>query len=74
MATQLNAITTGNMAPSYIVTSDDQSWPAYFYSVDMSKFAVSKLADWGSLTAHSILTNVQDFIVSVERDLRERSS
>jgi hypothetical protein len=73
MATQLHAIATGNMAPSYIVMGKEQVRPVYFYSVDMSEFAVSKLADRGSLTAHSILTNVQDFIVTVERGLRKRS-
>jgi len=74
MATQLHAIATGNMAPSYIVIGKEQMRPVYFYSVDMSEFAVSILADRGSLTAHSILTNVQDFIVTVERGLRKRSA
>jgi len=74
MATQLHAIATGNMAPSYIVMGKEQVRPVYFYSVDMSEFAVSKLADRGSLTAHSILTNVQDFIVTVERGLRKRTA
>jgi hypothetical protein len=74
MATQLHAIATGNMAPSYIVMGKDQVRPVYFYSVDMSEFSVSKLADRGSLTAHSILTNVQDFVVTVERGLRKRAA
>jgi len=72
LATQLHAIATGNMVPSYIVTGRDKVRPVYFYSVDMSEFAVSKLADRGSLTARSILTNVQDFVVTVERGLRKR--
>jgi hypothetical protein len=46
--------------------------PVYFYTVDMSEFAVNKLANRGSLTARSILTNVQDFVVTVERGLRKR--
>ncbi|HYA15345.1 MAG TPA: hypothetical protein VEF33_13505 [Syntrophales bacterium] len=74
MATQLHAIATGNMVPSYIVMGEDRVRPVYFYSVDMSEFAMNKLADRGSLTAHSILTNVQDFIVTVERGLRKRAS
>jgi len=74
MATQLHAIATGNMVPSYTVTGNDQVRPVYFYSVDMSEFAVSKLADRGSLTARSILTNVQDFVVTVERGLRKRAA
>ena len=34
--------------------------------------AVSKLVNRGSLTARSVLTNVQDFVVTVERGLRKR--
>ncbi len=74
MATQLHAIATGNMVPSYAVLEGDRVRPVYFYSVDMSEFAVSKLADRGSLTARSILTNVQDFVVTVERGLRKRAA
>ena len=74
MATQLHAIATGNMAPSYRVMEDGLVRPVYFYTVDMSEFAVNKLANRGSLTARSILTNVQDFVVTVERGLRMRSS
>jgi hypothetical protein len=40
--------------------------------VDMSEFAVDKLANRGSLTAKSILTNVQDFVVTLERGLGKR--
>lgn len=69
LATQLHSIATGNMVPSYTVTDDGKVRPIYFYMVDMSEFAVSKLANRGSLTAHSILTNVQDFIVTVQRGL-----
>lgn len=74
LATQLHAIAVGNMTPSYIVMPDNQIRPVYFYSVDMSEFAVSKLVNRGSLTARSILTNVQDFVVTVERGLRKRYS
>jgi lysine-ketoglutarate reductase/saccharopine dehydrogenase-like protein (TIGR00300 family) len=73
MATQLHAIATGNMAPSYHVGHDGTVRPVYFYTVDMSEFAVNKLANRGSLTARSILTNVQDFVVTVERGLRMRA-
>ena len=37
--------------------------PLYFYSVDISEFAVNKLRDRGSLSVKTIVTNVQDFIV-----------
>jgi len=74
MATQLHTIAAGNMTPSYQVMESGRVRPVYFYSVDMSEFAASKLADRGSLTARSILTNVQDFVVTVERGLRDRFS
>lgn len=70
LATQLHAIAVGNMVPSYRVTAQGQIRPVYFYSVDMSEFAISKLVNRGSLTARSILTNVQDFVVTVARGLK----
>ena len=72
LATQLHAIATGNMVPSYQVMENNQVRPVYFYTVDMSEFAVNKLANRGTLTARSILTNVQDFVVTVERGLAKR--
>ncbi len=72
LATQLHTIATGNMTPAYRVLPDGRVRPVYFYSVDMSEFAVGKLVDRGSLTARAILTNVQDFVVNVERGLRKR--
>jgi len=72
IATQLHAIATGNMTPSYRVMKDGRVRPVYFYSVDMSEFAITKLANRGSLTARSILTNVQDFMVNVRRGLDRR--
>ncbi|MFC1815762.1 hypothetical protein ACFL0M_07420 [Thermodesulfobacteriota bacterium] len=71
LSTQLHAIATGNLLPCYTV-KEGRIRPVYFYMVDMSEYAVSKLSDRGSLTARSILTNVQDFVVTVERGLRER--
>jgi len=72
LATQLHAIAVGNMVPSYKVVGENQVRPVYFYSVDMSEFAANKLVNRGSLTTRSILTNVQDFVVTVERGLRKR--
>ncbi len=69
LATQLHAIATGNMTPSYTVR-DTGIRPVYFYAVDVSEFAVGKLHDRGSLAARSIVTNVQDFLVNLERGLK----
>ena len=68
LATQLHAIATGNMTPCYTV-KDGMVRPVNFYTVDISEFAVGKLHDRGSLSARSIVTNVQDFLVNVERNL-----
>jgi len=69
MATQLHSIATGNMTPSYRVMDDGAVRPVYFFVIDMSEFAANKLADRGSLTARSILTNTQDFVVNLRRKL-----
>lgn len=70
LATQLHTIATGNLSPSFIVDPRFGVRPVYFYSVDMSEFAVNKLWDRGSLSARSILTNVQDFVVTLHRGLQ----
>jgi hypothetical protein len=70
LATQLHTIATGNLTPSFCTTADGEVRPLYFYTVDMSEFAASKLLDRGSMTARAILTNVQDFLVTLERGLK----
>ena len=69
MATTLHSIATGNMTPSFRVLGDGTVRQVYFYSVDISEFAVNKLGDRGSLSAKSIVTNVQDFVVNVSKGL-----
>lgn len=66
MASTLHTVATGNMTPCYRVV-DGTVRPLYFYSVDISEFAVNKLRDRGSLTVKTIVTNVQDFIVNVKK-------
>ena len=69
MATTLHSIATGNMTPSFRMMPDGTIRQVYFYSVDISEFAVNKLGDRGSLSARSIVTNVQDFVVNVAKGL-----
>lgn len=69
MATMLHTIATGNMTPSYRVMSDGTVRQVYFYCVDVSEFAVNKLGDRGSLSARGIVTNVQDFVVLLQKSL-----
>ncbi|MDL2327446.1 hypothetical protein LJC64_02140 [Ruminococcaceae bacterium OttesenSCG-928-A11] len=66
MATQLHSIATGNLTPVYRVV-DGEIRPLYIYNVDISEFVLNKLRDRGSLTAISLITNAQDFIVQVAR-------
>ena len=69
MATMLHTIATGNMTPSYRVLKDGTVRQVYFYCVDVSEFAVNKLGDRGSLSARGIVTNVQDFVVLLQKNL-----
>lgn len=69
MATMLHTIATGNMTPSYRVLPDGTVRQVYFYCVDISEFTVNKLSDRGSLSARGIVTNVQDFIVTLSKGL-----
>lgn len=68
LATQLHAIATGNMTPSYQVV-DGRVRPVFIYVIDISEFAVNKLRDRGTLEVISIVTNVQDFLVHLGRRL-----
>jgi hypothetical protein len=72
VATQLHSIAAGNMIPGYHVLPEGQVRPVYFYVVDMSEFAASKLTNRGSLAARPILTNAQDFLVILERGLNQK--
>jgi len=69
MATMLHTIAAGNMTPSYRVLPDGTVRQVYFYCVDVSEFAVNKLGDRGSLSARGIVTNVQDFVVLLQKNL-----
>ena len=69
MATMLHTIAAGNMTPSFRVMPDGSVRPVYLYAVDADEFVVNKLLDRGSLSATTMVTNVQDFITKVARDL-----
>ncbi len=68
LATQLHSIASGNMTPAYQVI-EGRVRPVFLYSVDVSEFAVNKLKDRGSLEVTSIVTNIQDFLVHIQREL-----
>ena len=70
MATMLHTIATGNMTPSYRVLEDGTVRPVYLYAVDIDEFVVNKLLDRGSLSAKTVVANVQDFITLVAKGLK----
>jgi hypothetical protein len=69
LATQLHTIATGNMTPAYTEV-DGKIRPVYIYSVDISEFVVNKLRDRGTLEVTTMVTNVQDFVVNLDRNLK----
>ena len=69
LATMLHTIATGNMTPSFRVLPSGEIRPVYLYTVDADEFVVNKLLDRGSLSATTIVTNVQDFITIVAKGL-----
>lgn len=68
LATQLHSIAAGNMTPIYHASGDIVR-PVFIYTIDISEFAVNKLKDRGSLSVTSIVTNIQDFLVNLQRNL-----
>lgn len=71
LATQLHTIAVCNMTPCYRVV-DGKVRPLFIYTVDVSEFAINKLADRGSLTATGIVTNAQDFVVLTAKGLQKK--
>ena len=70
LATMLHTIATGNMTPSFRVLEDGSVRPVFLYCVDADEFVVNKLHDRGSLSATTIVTNVQDFITIIAKALK----
>lgn len=69
IGSMLYTIATGNMTPSYNKINNIIR-PVYLYTIDIQEFAVNKLADRGSLTAVSIVTNSQDFLNNLNNGLK----
>lgn len=68
-ATMLHTFATGNITPSYHVNEGGTVRPVCIYAVEASEFVVNKLHDRRSLSAKTIVTNVQDFIFIVAKGL-----
>ena len=61
------------MTPTYRVFEEGTIREVYFYVVDISEFMANKLADRGSLSSRSIITNFQDFIIKIAQELNIES-
>ncbi len=71
LATQLHSIAFANQLPGYRILPDGQVRPVYLVVVDITEFSVDKLANRGSGQAHAFLTNAQDFLTHLRRNLIE---
>lgn len=69
LATMLHTIAAGNMTPSFTVNEGGTVRPVFLYCVDADEFVVNKLLDRGSLSATTVVTNVQDFITILAKGL-----
>ena len=67
----LFTIATGNMTPSYNEINGEIR-PVFMYTVDIQEFAVNKLSDRGTLTAKTMVTNSQDFVKNIDRNLNQK--
>lgn len=69
LATVLHSVATANLASSYRVI-DGKVRPVYFYSVDIAEYAVNQVSVAREyIGVKTIVTNVQDFVVNLQKNL-----
>lgn len=69
LATVLHSVSTAHLAPTYKVQNGEIR-PVYMYSIDIAEYAVNKVAVSREFSAvKTIVTNVQDFVVNVQRNV-----
>ncbi|MCB2311442.1 hypothetical protein LGL55_09275 [Clostridium tagluense] len=69
LATVLHSVATANLASSYRVC-DGKVRPVYFYSVDIAEYAVNQVSVAREYVGvKTIVTNVQDFVVNLQKNL-----
>ncbi|NCB70174.1 MAG: hypothetical protein EOM45_00135 [Clostridia bacterium] len=70
MATMLHSVSAAELASSYSVREDGSIVPVFMYSVDVTENVVNKvMAAREYIAVRPIVTNVQDFVVNVQRGL-----
>lgn len=68
LATQLNTVAVSRLTPSYKAENGTVR-PVYFFTVDISEFMINKIRDRGINGSNGIVTNIQDCLVNLERNL-----
>lgn len=70
LATMLHSVSAANLASSYRIGKDGSVRPVYIYAVDVTENVTNKIAAAReNVAVHSIVTNVQDFVVNVQNAL-----
>ncbi len=70
LATMLHSVATANLASSYHIDEDGNVHPVFFYIVDVTENVVRKVsAAREHFATRTHVTNVQDFIVRINRAL-----
>lgn len=68
LASQVNTVALSHATPTYRVEGDTVR-PVYFFMVDISEFTVNKARERGADNYSGIVTNIQDCLVNLERNL-----
>ncbi|WP_028829584.1 fused N-dimethylarginine dimethylaminohydrolase/saccharopine dehydrogenase domain-containing protein [Proteocatella sphenisci] len=70
LATMLHSVSAAELASSYRVKEDGSIVPVFMYSVDVTENVVNKvMAAREYIAVKPVVTNVQDFVVNVQRGL-----
>lgn len=70
LATMLHSVSTAELASSYRVLPDGSIAPVFMYSIDVTENVVNKVsAARENIAVRTLVTNVQDFVVNVQRAL-----
>ena len=68
LASQVNTVALSHLTPTYKAENGTVR-PVYFFTVDISEFTVNKARDRGADNYSGIVTNIQDCLVNLERNL-----
>lgn len=70
LATMLHSVSTAELASSYRVLEDGTIAPVFMYAIDVTENVVNKVsAARENIAVRTLVTNVQDFVVNVQRAL-----